>query len=304
MLVHRKFIHTQPTKALWPRTSQMYIWDQETRIDLPFSLRLENLIYIGVAGSVNWHVRPHYHDHFEMCYVDEGQGCFAIDDCSYAVKQGDVFLTLPGEVHQGGAAGDAPFRLYYIGFQLEHLSTLELDYYQLGMQRVVPDGDRQIKALFDAIFFKELQQRQSHALEMVQSLFLSLLVSLLRIYEQGREMEIVQPVLLSPALKSVLQSLHTDLGRYQSIDALAVQVNLSRSHLTREFKRAMGISLGQYARSISLQYARFYLRETSDSVSAIAERLHFTSIHTFSIFFKRHTGMSPQEYRKLFKLRG
>lgn len=291
-------MHMEPTKAAWPHTSQVYLWDQETRIDLPFSLRLENLIYIGVAGSESWHVYPHYHEHFEMCYVDEGQGWFAIDDCFYPVKQGDVFLTLPGEVHHGGAAGEAPFRLYYIGFQLERLSTLELDYYQLGSYRVVSDTGRQIKALFDEIFFEELQQRRSYALEMVQSLFLRLLVTLLRIYEQSKQIQLEQPAVFSPALKAVLQSLHMERGSYPTIEALALQVNLSRSHLAREFKRAMGVSLGYYMRSVSLQSARFYLRETSESVSSIAERLHFSSIHTFSIFFKRHTGMSPQQYRR------
>lgn len=60
----------------------------------------------------------------------------------------------------------------------------------------------------------------------------------------------------------------------------------------------MGVSLGQYLRSLRVDWARLYLRETSDSVSSVAERLHFSSIHTFSIFFKRHTGIAPQEYRR------
>ncbi|GCE30553.1 AraC family transcriptional regulator [Dictyobacter alpinus] len=281
-----------------PRSSEVYIWHKEIRFDLPFSLLLENLLYIGVARSESWHVRPHFHDHFEMCYVDKGQGWFTIEDVPYTVKQGDLFLTRPGEVHQGAASGEAEFCLYYVGFQLARLSTLELEYYQLGIQRVAPDPSQQIKALFDQIFFDELQQRQSHALEMVQSLFLQLLVSLLRIYAQATRQENKPPVPLSPVLRQALYYLHSDPGGYTTIDALALQFHMSRSHLAREFKHAMGISLGYYMRSIALEWAKIYLKETPDTVSVIAERLHFSSIHTFSMFFKRHTNMSPQEYRK------
>lgn len=50
-------------------------------------------------------------------------------------------------------------------------------------------------------------------------------------------------------------------------------------------------------RTIRLEWAKLYLRETDVSISQIAELLHFPSIHTFSVFFKRHVGLAPREYR-------
>ena len=296
---HKKelFSAIEPHKAPTPSTTKIVEADQETRIELPFALVFESLAYIGVVLREAWHVRPHYHEHFELCYVNEGQGWFAIEDFSYRVKQGDLFLTKPGEVHQGATAGNLPFRLSYLGFQLDKISTLELDYYQLGSQRVIPDQEGIIKGIFEAIF-DELQGERKHRLEIVQGLFLQLLVRLLRTYEYSMLVKNSVSVVFSPLLRQVLYHVHTEIGNGHGIEELALRLHVSRSHLTREFKRAMGISLGYYLRALCLDWAKLYLRETSDTISSIAERLHFSSIHTFSIFFKRHTGLSPQEYRR------
>ncbi len=299
--VHNNLIlsNTQAYKAHTPSASRIVEADKETRIDLPFYLIFESITYIGVVLREMWHVPPHYHDHFELCYVDEGQGWFAIDEFSYKVKQGDLFLTKPGEIHQGAAAGNSPFRLYYLGFRLENMNSLEMDYYRLGINRVVCDAENTMCSLFDAIF-AELRDRQTHALEMVQSHFLRLLVHVLRTYEHTIYVQEQDgaPLTLSPLLRQILYHLHADAGNFRTIEDLALQVNMSRSHLTREFKRYMGVAPGQYMRVLCLNRARHYLRATPDSISSIAARLHFSSIHTFSIFFKRHTGMSPQEYRR------
>ena len=76
--------------ALKPSLSGIDRWDQEICINLPFALVFESLTYVGVVHRETWQVRPHYHDHFELCYVDEGEGWFAIDDVVSAVKQGDL----------------------------------------------------------------------------------------------------------------------------------------------------------------------------------------------------------------------
>jgi len=291
------FSHTKSYKAVTPSTSQIVEADEEIRIELPFYLLFESLAYIGVVLRETRHVRPHYHEHFELCYVDKGQGWFAIDEFTYQAKQGDLFLTKPGENHQGTAVGNSPFRLYYLGFQLNMMNALEMDYYQLGIHRVVQDQAEIIKGIFAALF-DELRSNQKHSFEMVQAFFLRLLVQVLRTYEHVTQIQDNTPLAPSPVLRQVLYYLHAEVGSYQSVDDLASKVYISRSHLTREFKRYVGVSLGQYMRSLRLDWAKHYLRETSDTVSSIAEHLHFPSLYTFSIFFKRHTGLSPQEYRQ------
>jgi AraC-like DNA-binding protein len=64
-------------------------------------------------------------------------------------------------VHQGGAAGNEPFTLYYFGFTLSQMSTLEIDYYNIGNRRVVADSEQKIKTLHDCIL-KEIAESHSY----------------------------------------------------------------------------------------------------------------------------------------------
>ncbi len=269
----------------------------EYRVDCPVPHQLDDLAYLGIVLERTWRTPVHHHDHFEVCYVAEGQGWFAIDDTLHPVRQGDLFLTKPGEGHQGAAAGDTPFRLSYVGFQLQHMHGLEVGYHLVGMRRVTPDRLGLVRQACDAIF-DELRAGRPYHTVVVEGLFLQLLVLVLRAYSTDSQADRGRGAPLRPAVREVLQRLHADVGHHHDIDELARDIHLSRSHLCREFRRHMGVPLGHYMRTLCLDRAKHDLHGTTASVSAIAERLHFSSIHTFSIFFKRYSGLAPLEYRK------
>jgi AraC-like DNA-binding protein/mannose-6-phosphate isomerase-like protein (cupin superfamily) len=282
-----------------PTISQIVESAYDFRVNLPLYPQQAGLIYLGLVTEETWSVVPHYHDHFELCSIDEGRGWFAVNDLLFHVRKGDLFLTRPDEIHQGAAAGDAPFRLYYLGFRLEGISTLITGYYQPGVQSLAVDQKQQVGQLFEAML-DELRNQRSYAAVMIQSLFSQLLITVLRSYENlpGRE------GMLSPALMRVLDYLHGSVGLHHTVSELASVAHLSRSHLAREFKRQMGESIGQYMHHLCLERAKYYLRESDDSVTEIARCLHFPSIHPFSRFFKHQTGLTPQEYRQNQRGRG
>ncbi|MBW7456663.1 helix-turn-helix domain-containing protein [Paenibacillus sepulcri] len=268
----------------------------EVREELPFRSLFESLTYIGIVSRQSWDVEKHEHDHFELCYVDEGEGWFAIDQFLYEVEAGDLFLTKPGERHQGAASGRMPYRLYYLGFQIDGLRSVELDYIELGVKRVVKDTSGAVKRICDHIF-DEINGQQLHANVIVQGYFLQMLVSVIRAY-QGDGSGGHHPRTVTPAVKTVLSHLHEYVRFHHDVRELANKVHLSRTHLEREFKRCMGVPLGHYIRSLCLDRAKYWLGESNDSVTAIAERLEFGGIHHFSLFFKRLTGISPLAYRQ------
>jgi AraC-like DNA-binding protein/mannose-6-phosphate isomerase-like protein (cupin superfamily) len=279
-----------------PNTPGMMESEREIRYELPLLRRLESLAYIGMVRHETWHVSSHSHDHFELCYIEEGQGWFTIGDVYYTVNPGDLFITKPGELHQGAARGDLPFRLYYLGFQLDQLRSLVPDFYSIGLNRVRQDENRLVKQICDLVF-QELREQKDHADLMVQGLFIQLLASVARTYHDRRHEVEEKPVRIDGTILQLLNHLHAHVRGDYHIDELLQTFPVSRSHLAREFKRHMGLSIGQYIRSLLIDMAKHYLRETDRSISEIAELLHFSSIHTFSIFFKRHAGVSPLAYR-------
>ncbi|UVI31243.1 AraC family transcriptional regulator [Paenibacillus spongiae] len=286
----------QSDKFSTPKNAHLMESEREIRFELPFEMDFENLSYIGVVLHETWGVNEHHHEHFELCYVESGQGWFTINDSLYTVSKGDLFLTKPGESHQGAASGELPFRLYYLGFNLEQMRSLEIEYYRIGFNRVEKDENHFIKYLFDSIVDEVRMKRQLSKM-MVEGMFIQLLVTIVRIYNadnkghtEGRK--------LATVIIDILNYLHSDIRADHNVADLSQRFHISRSHLAREFKQHMGVNIGVYIRSLCLDKAKHLLRETNESVCAIAETLNFTSIHTFSIFFKRHTGTPPVEYRK------
>lgn len=285
-------------KLSTPIAQASYQWQAEKREELPFHRQFDGLTYIGMTSYETWRVPPHYHDHFELCYVDEGQGWFSLDGRFYPVKQGDMFLTKPGENHQGAAAGDRPFRLYYAGFHLNDMARLEDDFYRIGYGRVVADLGGAVKSLFDLIF-DEIAHSRIHSALMAHSHFVALLVNVIRSF---RDEQPGPPgeggTAITPIVKDLLEFLHEKVAIGVQIGELAREYHLSRTHLEREFKRCIGIPLGKYMRSLCMERAKYWLQQPGASVTGVAERLGFSSIHSFSVFFKRHSGLSPQDYKK------
>lgn len=84
-------------------------------------------------------------------------------------------------------------------------------------------------------------------------------------------------------------------------DELARRVYLSPDYMTRIFKRFTGKTLSEYTGELKLNTAKQMLVETDEPVSNIAVSLAYVNFSYFSKVFKAGTGMSPKEYRKMFR---
>ncbi|AZN43933.1 AraC family transcriptional regulator [Paenibacillus albus] len=286
----------EPEKSDKPLSTSVVVSDKEMRYELPFT-ELDNILYIGINTNEDWTVRTHYHDHFEFCYLDQGELTYFIDKSLYHINQGELFITKPEERHYGLTDGISHFRLYYLGFKLDMLRAIEGEYYGIGVDRVILDEDHQIKRLFEQII-GEVRNKQQGSTEMVQGLFLQLLATLLRMHVDVSILGDNKPKTLKPIIIKVMDFLQEEIRYDHKIEDIAEKLHISRSHLAREFKSTTGMTIGEYIRNLCLDKAKYQLRETDKSISVIGEELWFISIHTFSIFFKRYMGLSPLDYRK------
>lgn len=84
-----------------------------------------------------------------------------------------------------------------------------------------------------------------------------------------------------------------------SIAQCAELYHMSPFHFARIFKSNMGISPHAYQMQIKLQYARRYLKNSSMTINEISDTLNFSSLAYFCAFFKKHTGLSPTEFRNI-----
>ena len=81
-----------------------------------------------------------------------------------------------------------------------------------------------------------------------------------------------------------------------NVDALALDVGISRAQLHRKMKEITGIPSGRFLRNLRMEQAARLLREGKVNVAQIADSVGYNDQSHFSTVFKNHFGMSPSEY--------
>ena len=87
-------------------------------------------------------------------------------------------------------------------------------------------------------------------------------------------------------------------GEEIQIASLAQALQVSASHLSHTFRDARDISVMAYVRGRRIKFAAELLRDSALSVTEIAGKCGFESIHAFSRAFKKATGFSPRAYAR------
>jgi AraC family L-rhamnose operon regulatory protein RhaS len=278
--------------------AQLLILPDKIRYELPFVPSFPNLVYVDRLRNERWFTPMQVHDYFEICYIAEGSGWFILDGVKHYAQQGDLFVTKPHEVHCGGASGDGAYTLYSLGFNFEQLNELEAEYYLLGPDRIVHDSADNVPVWFEKIM-KECENEAPYSAVMAKAYWSALLTDILRSYVGKEDQYEHSSDAVPPFIKSVLADMHLTLNKNTHVSQLAKASGVSRSHLDREFKRLLGITPGEYARHLQLERAKQALRQTDQTVTEISETLGFDSVQAFCMFFKRHCGFRPQQYRKI-----
>ena len=90
----------------------------------------------------------------------------------------------------------------------------------------------------------------------------------------------------------------TMINQQMSMKALSAHFNLSGRHLNRVFRNHTGISINNYTLRRKTELASHFLLNSNMKVHEIATALGFKSDTYFSIFFKKQTGVSPNEFKR------
>lgn len=96
------------------------------------------------------------------------------------------------------------------------------------------------------------------------------------------------------------QWMEAHYGGNLAIDDLARQVGISPRHFKRRFRKATGESPLGYLQNVRIEAAKQKLENTQENVNEITYRIGYEDSSTFRRLFKKHTGISPREYRDKF----
>ncbi|MEV7094426.1 helix-turn-helix transcriptional regulator [Amycolatopsis sp. NPDC051045] len=99
-------------------------------------------------------------------------------------------------------------------------------------------------------------------------------------------------------LRRVRDRIDREYAQPLDVEALALGVNMSAGHLSRQFRRAYGESPYSYLMTRRIERAMALLRTGELSVTEVCFTVGFSSLGTFSTRFAELVGMPPSVYRE------
>lgn len=99
-------------------------------------------------------------------------------------------------------------------------------------------------------------------------------------------------------IRQALTIIRHNLDQHLDISAIASEVCMSKDHFIRTFKKEVGTTPNAYIISKRMEMAQLLLLTTDNSIKVIAMQIGFTDDSYFNKSFRKHSGMSPQQYRE------
>ncbi|MEF3305212.1 TIM-barrel domain-containing protein [Paenibacillus sp. GYB003] len=93
-------------------------------------------------------------------------------------------------------------------------------------------------------------------------------------------------------IRQVVALLNDAGGRDRSLNAIAERIHVNASHLSRLFKREMGVPFSEYALKLKMEQAKRLLLEQR-KIGEVADRLGFTDSSHFVRAFRNYWGITP-----------
>jgi len=119
--------------------------------------------------------------------------------------------------------------------------------------------------------------------------------------EEFRLARPIQPAIPETRVQRIIRIVES--GPARTIRDLALEINLSPSHLQRLFKHETGVSIGEWLCEQRLRRAASLLEKSYLSVKEIAHTVGYQHPSSFIRAFERRFTQAPARYRKQAKAR-
>lgn len=266
-----------------------------------------------------FHVEPpgkqilhlHWHDEWEILYLDKGPGLFHIGAEQITAGTGDILFINKGLMHTGFQIQDHTVEYHAIVFEASLLGSSIADSYQLTgpfsegkwlfPSRIpVEDPDYpHFQGLVRSII-DEYKSRGAGYQLAIRSLLNLILVHFARHpgvdRTNGRSSGF--DMALHGRFKDLISYIEDHYYEKITVEKAASIVSLSPSHFCRTFKKMTGKTFVDYLNLHRLNMAERMLLETSDSITEIAAAVGFESLNYFSQMFKEYKQYTPSQCRK------
>lgn len=237
----------------------------------------------------------------EITYVVRGNANILCDNKVHLCKAGDVVFSPKGSAHAIDSADGQPLRYYYLAFEIVENQGKCEGQLSAFFNNALPScavADRGIPHTFHDIFLN-LYGNDSFSDSIVSDSIRKLLIYVFRSLN-GEANQVYVPDVRFGKKRTVAQIcsfIDSNIEDINILKKLPQKFGYSYSHISSFFSKSMGLSLKEYF-LISRHRRACNLLKGGMTVTAVSDRLGYSSIHVFSKAFTSREGISPSAYSK------
>lgn len=240
--------------------------------------------------------------------VTEGSANIIINIGDYEVSKGVFIIIAPESIVQIVRKSN-DFSAFYIAFSPDFLARTFLKqsmspfFTSINQSPVLmPDENPKSILLPDyiALLRKAYEQEKENSPSMaLRSLAVSLMYELNSIYESRRnDMETSRISRKSALYRQLISLIVKHYNKERSIAFYAGALCLTPKYLSAAILEVSGRRVSDLICKAVIMDAKSQLKSSNLTVSQISESLNFPDASLFCKYFRKHTGMTPAEYRR------
>ena len=255
--------------------------------------------------------RNTYHNAYEIYFLLNGCCHLFVKDKIYELEKGDLILIKENEIHKvlyvDKSTRYERFVIYFKKSFLEGCASnidctemlqdlYDRDICQLSFD---PHTIKTVKDLINQIILEQ-NEKKSYFEQAINSLLLQILIIIIRFMDgYGRDKVIEESSRGDTKFEEIIQFINANYDKNLSLDYIADQFYISKYYLSHLFKEKSGFTVIEYINNKRIMEAQGLLNNSNYNITDIAYRVGFNNSTHFWRTFKKATGLTPSEFRKL-----
>ncbi len=243
----------------------------------------------------------HWHDYYQFIYVRKGSGYVFAAGEKLAVSENDVLIIKRNEPHTFAVDSDK-LETYEVKFII---MDDESDFLNGEERYFCRDTDGSIRHALRQIE-RESETVDGFSRDVVSVEMCKILLLMQREMSRNREIADIKETqdvdeVNDDLLEKVKSFIDDNISKNITVKDVSDYVCVEYKYFSHHFALRYGMRLKQYIRRKRVELAKEMIVNTDMSMTAIAEKYGFGTIHYMTRVFKSEENISPTEFRRRFK---
>ena len=267
----------------------------------------DNIIIYEANDFPRLLMQPFYSDYVGIVVCHQGMFRFCVDGTSFAASMGETVFLSPGILfHVQEVSADLRYTLlFYRVEQIRHMlgnTVVSMRLYSTLYPQsctVAHTGYEEMLTSY-ARMLLDLEQKEkqdAYSLHEQKLLLMAVTYRLCSIFSASFQKEGKEMRRKIETFEMLVKLIEENFMRERTVAFYADQLCLTPKYLSVIVKSVCGKTVQQLIFKAIIRRSIYLMKNTDKTIQQIASDLSFPNASSFGTFFKKHTGLSPKNYR-------